>query len=84
MSALVDLMTAGSRVPIVDETNLPGKFTIEMMSSSMVAGAVATSGDPGVPPLAAALEEQLGLKLVARKGPIDVLVIDSVSQPTAN
>jgi uncharacterized protein (TIGR03435 family) len=31
-----------------------------------------------------ALEEQLGLKLESTRGPVDVLVIDSVSEPTDN
>ena len=84
LSALVSLMTAGSQFPIFDETRLTGKYTMEMRSSSMVPGAMAAGGDPGVPPLAAALQEQLGLKLESRKGPIDVLVIDSIEQPTEN
>jgi len=50
----------------------------------MVPGVVAAAGDPSVLPLAAALQEQLGLKLESRKGPIDVLVIDSIQQPTEN
>jgi uncharacterized protein (TIGR03435 family) len=29
-----------------------------------------------------AIQEQLGLKLEATKGPVDVLVIDSLEQPT--
>jgi uncharacterized protein (TIGR03435 family) len=29
-----------------------------------------------------ALEEQLGLKLESAKGPVDVVVIDSISRPT--
>jgi uncharacterized protein (TIGR03435 family) len=32
--------------------------------------------------LFSALQEQLGLKLASTKGPVDVLVIDSVEQPT--
>jgi uncharacterized protein (TIGR03435 family) len=35
-----------------------------------------------VPSLATAIEEQLGLKLESTKGPVEVLVIDSVEQPT--
>jgi uncharacterized protein (TIGR03435 family) len=31
-----------------------------------------------------ALQEQLGLRLEATKGPVDVLVIDSVSRPSEN
>src|SRR5689334_4666575 len=31
-----------------------------------------------------ALEEQLGLKLESAKGPVDVLVVDSVSKPMEN
>jgi uncharacterized protein (TIGR03435 family) len=32
----------------------------------------------------AAIQEQLGLKLVAAKGPVDILVIDTVERPSAN
>lgn len=38
--------------------------------------------DPNGPPLVTALQEQLGLKVEAAKGPVDVLVIDSVAHPT--
>jgi len=31
-----------------------------------------------------AVQDQLGLRLSSTKGPIDVLVIDSVSRPTEN
>ena len=40
--------------------------------------------DPNLPSFTAALEEQLGLKLESRKGPVDVLAIESVSQLTEN
>ena len=36
------------------------------------------------PSIFSALEEQLGLRLEAKKGPVDVLVIDYVDQPSEN
>jgi len=33
---------------------------------------------------AAAIEEQLGLKLESSRGPVEVLVIDSVQRPSQN
>jgi uncharacterized protein (TIGR03435 family) len=40
--------------------------------------------DPNLPSYSTALQEQLGLKLESTRGPVDVLVIDSVQQPSEN
>jgi uncharacterized protein (TIGR03435 family) len=67
--------------PVVDETGIKGKFdfTLDWTKDGAV------NDDPKAPPgLFTAVQEQLGLKLDATKGPADVLVIDHVERPSAN
>ena len=49
------------------------------------AGSPASADDtPSSPTIFAALEDQLGLKLVPAKAPVDVLVVDHIERPSEN
>jgi len=73
----------------VDHTGLTGNWKFEVTYAAEVPppGALPPGVDPpavdaNAPDLFTAIREQLGIKIESTKGPVDVLVIDSVSQPT--
>ena len=80
MQRLAELLSAKLDRPVVDHTGVPGVFDIEISWTPDTAPADA---DPG-PSVFAAIQEQLGLKLQARKLPVEVPVIDRISRPTEN
>jgi uncharacterized protein (TIGR03435 family) len=67
--------------PVVDQTGLTGKydFTLEYTPADRAA-----TDETGRPSIFTALEEQLGLKLVPTKQPVEVLVVDSMDKPAEN
>ena len=75
-----------------DQTGLTGGFDIDLNFTPGVLAAANSDASPvanpttdiGGPSIFTALHEQLGLKLESRRGPVDVLVIDSAEQPTAD
>ncbi|HEV2280251.1 MAG TPA: TIGR03435 family protein, partial [Acidobacteriaceae bacterium] len=77
--------------PLLDKTNMPGTydFTLHWAPDRLNAGLHPVDSNnadsvPGGPSLFTALEDQLGLKLVPEKAPIQVLVIDHVEPPSPN
>jgi uncharacterized protein (TIGR03435 family) len=77
-----------TRRPVVDETGLPGEFDLDILFAPD-SGAGAVVGPPpaavaDAPALPTALQDDLGLKLDSRRGPVDVLVVDRVERPTEN
>jgi uncharacterized protein (TIGR03435 family) len=78
----VFLSTAVNRV-IVDKTGLRGSYDVELKFQDDTAFIGSGSRRQlEAPSLFTALQEQLGLKLDAARGPVEVLVIDSVERPT--
>jgi len=76
---IVGLSNETGRI-VVDKTGLTGYYDIDLKWTPDEDIAAGVSG----PTLFTALEEQLGLKLVPAKAPVDVLVVDHVERPTAN
>jgi uncharacterized protein (TIGR03435 family) len=77
---------------IIDRTDLPGRYDIELRFTPDRIPNFGPDGPPaGMPPIDpngpsifTALQEQLGLKLDAQRGPVDVLVVDRAEAPTAD
>ncbi len=67
---------------VIDRTGLEGPFDFDLDFTRTAAPAGSTATD-GVP-LVTALQEQLGLRLEPQRGPVDVVVIDSIERPTAD
>lgn len=69
--------------PVVERTGLAGTYDFTLAYT--VETARVPDGPPPAPDLLTAVREQLGLELVSKKIPFDVLVIDSVDRvPTEN
>jgi uncharacterized protein (TIGR03435 family) len=72
---------------VEDRTGLAGNFAIELEWSPQLQaepGQPAPRSGDARPSLVTAVQEQLGLRLEPRTGPVDVIVIDSVERPSEN
>lgn len=65
---------------VQDQTGLSGPYNIELGYDFNAAGQPDYAG----PSIFTALKEQLGLKLVAAKGPLQVIVVESATPPGEN
>jgi uncharacterized protein (TIGR03435 family) len=90
ISQLADRLSTLLNITVVDKTGLAGNYNITMtwtpdpdMEHTMTGDRPPASDVPG-PSVFTAIQDQLGLKLVAGKGPVEVIVIDSVEKATAN
>jgi uncharacterized protein (TIGR03435 family) len=100
MTQLASTLSQFSGRTVVDGTGLSGAFDFELEftpdpglrgrgpGGGLPPAAPAPGSDRPVDPsgvsIFTAVQEQLGLKLDSQRGPVPVLVIDSVSQPTEN
>jgi bla regulator protein BlaR1 len=75
----------GSR-PVVDETGLTGHYDFVLSGVAIASpfGANVIGAETAEVAIFTALQEQLGLKLVPVKAPVEVLIIDRIDQPSPN
>jgi uncharacterized protein (TIGR03435 family) len=87
MVTLAGLLAPSQRRPVLDQTGLQGRYDIDVTYTPEIfsAATLAQRGappsplvDPDGPPLPTALQDQLGLKLEARRAPVAVVVIDHI------
>jgi uncharacterized protein (TIGR03435 family) len=74
--------------PVVDETGLTGRYDFDLefsIDETLFGGALGKAPEnPTKPGLFAALQEQLGLKLEATRGPVSAVVIDHAEPASDN
>jgi bla regulator protein blaR1 len=74
---------------VVDRTGLKGTFDIALRwtpdeGQAFLAPTQPASADDSRPSIFTAVQEQLGLRLEAQRGPVEVLVIDHAEKPSGN
>src|SRR5215472_17481320 len=73
MASLADSLAYRMRRPVVDKTGIQNAFSLNLEYSDK-------PEDVSRPSVFAALEQQLGLRLTAAKGPVEVFVVDHIDK----
>lgn len=94
MTSIARMLSRQIGSTVVDKTGLTGTydFTLEFAPENRASmpmmrphdGSDSPAPEAQGPSIFTALQEQLGLKLEAKKEPVDVVVIDHIEQPSAN
>jgi len=85
LAQLADHLAPFVNRAVVDQTGLAGEFDFDLEWTPDQWTPDAAQQPPNIPngpSLFTALQEQLGLKLESTRGPVEVMVIDSVERPT--
>ena len=74
--------------PVVDKTGLTGRFDFDLAwapDETQFGGEVPVApSDAQAPPFFSAIQQQLGLRVEATRGPVQALVVDKAERPSAN
>jgi bla regulator protein blaR1 len=86
LDALAQFLAVDLLRPVVDRTGLSAHYDFKLDWSPDLPGASGSGGrdagaDTSGPTLLTAIQEQLGLRLESRKGPVETLVIEHAEKP---
>lgn len=93
MTTFAEALSLSLDRKVIDGTGLTGRYDFDLSFKPDLMSSAPLQLPPGVAPLPpnpdleslyVALQEQLGLKLESRHGPVEVLIIDSVQRPSEN
>jgi uncharacterized protein (TIGR03435 family) len=86
MQQIADWLGLGLPLSVVDRTKLTGHYdaVLDFGPDGMSSNAGSSQDQIGLPPLPAALEKQLGLKLVKQNAQVDVFVLDHIAPLSEN
>jgi uncharacterized protein (TIGR03435 family) len=87
MQDLAKMLTNEVHAPVMDATGLGGRYDMSLfwVTAEAALRPVESADTIAGPTLFAAVSNQLGLRLVAKKGPVEALVIDSAEKvPSEN
>jgi len=79
---LTDSLSSLLGRPVINETGLEGPFDFNLQWTPDAQ--LATPGENAGASIFAAIQEQLGLKLESKKGPVSVFVVEKIEKPSEN
>lgn len=91
-ASMADLVSVMQRAildrPVVDKTGLAGRYDFNLEwtpDESQFGGDVSpAASDAPIAPFFTAIQQQLGLRLEATRGPIETVVVDHAEHPASN
>lgn len=84
MSLFAEMLAAQLGKSVRDETGYSGKIDVDIKWAPDVSTHAPTDEEAALPPLPQALEKELGLRLVATRGPVKMYVVDGLVEPSGN
>lgn len=85
---LTEILTWVTGRPVIDRTGLTGSFDYKLEWApdelQLQSSEAPVETDGKAPPLDGALQHTMGLRLVAQRAPVDIIVVEKAERPAAN